>query len=92
MAEHTFRPPYFHRNAMSELMGLVRGTYDAKAQGFVPGGISLHNAMLPHGPDAESFERASSEALVPVKIADTLAFMWESRYVFRPTTETVIIR
>ena len=59
VAEHTFRPPWFHRNAMSELMGLVHGSYDAKAEGFLPGGISLHNGMLPHGPDLQSYERAS---------------------------------
>ena len=31
-------------------MGLVYGVYDAKPEGFVPGGMSLHNQMLPHGP------------------------------------------
>lgn len=85
VAEHSFRPPWFHRNAMSELMGLVRGVYDAKADGFLPGGISIHNCMQPHGPDAATFERASNAALTPHKVEDTLAFMWESRYVFRPT-------
>lgn len=85
VAEHTFRPPWFHRNAMSELMGLVRGTYDAKAEGFVPGGISLHNAGSAHGPDVATFERASSAALEPLKLEDGLAFMWESRYVLCPT-------
>jgi homogentisate 1,2-dioxygenase len=85
VAEHTFRPPWFHRNVMSELMGLVRGVYDAKAEGFVPGGISIHNSMSAHGPDAASFRKASTAELKPHKIADTLAFMWESRYVFRPT-------
>lgn len=85
VAEHTFRPPWFHRNAMSEIMGLVHGVYDAKAEGFVPGGLSLHNATLPHGPDLATFERASNETLGPVKLDGTLAFMWESRYVFRPT-------
>ena len=85
VAEHTFRPPWFHRNAMSELMGLVRGTYDAKAEGFAPGGISLHNCMTGHGPDVATFEQASTAQLVPVKLDDTLAFMWESRYVLRPT-------
>jgi homogentisate 1,2-dioxygenase len=85
VAEDTFRPPWFHRNVMSELMGLVHGVYDAKAEGFMPGGISIHNCMTAHGPDAATFERASSGKLEPHKIDNTLAFMWESRYVFRPT-------
>ncbi|CAM2188023.1 Homogentisate 1,2-dioxygenase [Paraburkholderia sacchari] len=85
VAENTFRPPWFHRNVMSELMGLVHGVYDAKAEGFVPGGVSLHNCMLPHGPDASTFERASHAELAPHKLEDTLAFMFESRHVFRPT-------
>jgi homogentisate 1,2-dioxygenase len=86
VAEDTFRPPWFHRNVMSELMGLVHGVYDAKAEGFLPGGISLHNCMSAHGPDAATFERASSAKLAPQKLADTLAFMFESRYVIHPTT------
>ncbi len=85
VAEETFRPPWFHRNVMSELMGLVRGVYDGKAEGFLPGGVSLHNQMSAHGPDRETHEKASQAELRPHKIADTLAFMWESRYVFRPT-------
>ena len=85
VAEHTFRPPWFHRNVMSELMGLVRGVYDAKAEGFLPGGISIHNCMSAHGPDLATFEKASAADLKPHRIEDTLAFMWESRYVFRPT-------
>jgi len=85
VAEHTFRPPWFHRNVMSEFMGLVHGAYDAKAEGFVPGGISIHNCMSAHGPDQATFERASAAQLKPHKIDNTLAFMWESRYVFRPT-------
>ncbi|MDN4572279.1 homogentisate 1,2-dioxygenase [Pandoraea cepalis] len=85
VAEDTFRPPWFHRNLMSELMGLVKGVYDAKAEGFVPGGISLHNCMLPHGPDAATFEHASNAELAPHRLSDTLAFMFESRHVFRPT-------
>ena len=85
VAEDTFRPPWFHRNVMSELMGLVRGAYDGKAEGFVPGGISLHNCMQPHGPDAATYDKASNAALAPHKIDHTLAFMWESRWVFRPT-------
>ena len=85
VAEHTFRPPWFHRNVMSELMGLVHGVYDAKAEGFLPGGVSIHNCLQGHGPDIATFERASTAELKPHKIEDTLAFMWESKYVFRPT-------
>ncbi|MGH6884972.1 MAG: homogentisate 1,2-dioxygenase [Geminicoccales bacterium] len=85
VAEHTFRPPWFHRNVMSELMGLVHGAYDAKAGGFLPGGVSIHNCMSAHGPDLASYDKASRAELKPHKIDDTLAFMWESRYVFRPT-------
>jgi len=85
VAEDTFRPPWFHRNVMSELMGLVHGVYDAKAEGFAPGGISIHNCMSAHGPDAATYKKATQMKLEPQKIADTLAFMWESRYVFRPT-------
>jgi homogentisate 1,2-dioxygenase len=85
VAEDTFRPPWFHRNVMSELMGLVHGAYDAKAEGFLPGGVSIHNCMSAHGPDAISFEKAVQAELKPHKIVNTLAFMWESRYVFRPT-------
>jgi homogentisate 1,2-dioxygenase len=89
VAEDTFRPPWFHRNVMSELMGLVRGVYDAKAEGFVPGGISLHNCMLPHGPDAATFDKASNAELAPHRLSDTLAFMFESRHVFRPTAQAL---
>lgn len=85
VAEDTFRPPWFHRNVMSEFMGLVLGQYDAKPGGFKPGGASLHNVMVPHGPDADAFELASGAALQPVKLADTLAFMFESRCRLRPT-------
>jgi homogentisate 1,2-dioxygenase len=85
VAEHTFRPPFFHRNVMSEIMGLVKGAYDAKAEGFVPGGMSLHNALSAHGPDRASFEKAVAAELKPHKIADTLAFMFETRLVVRPT-------
>jgi homogentisate 1,2-dioxygenase len=86
VAEHTFRPPYFHRNFMNEYMGLIYGEYDAKAEGFSPGGGSLHNCMSGHGPDADTFERASSAELAPQKLDKTLAFMFESRFVLRPTT------
>lgn len=89
VAEDTFRPPWFHRNVMSELMGLVQGVYDAKAEGFVPGGVSLHNCMLAHGPDAATFEKASHADLAPHKVKDTLAFMFESRHVFRPTAQAL---
>jgi homogentisate 1,2-dioxygenase len=80
VAENTFRPPWYHRNVMSEFMGLVYGVYDAKPEGFLPGGMSLHNMMLPHGPDAAAFEHASTAELQPVKITNTLAFMFESRF------------
>ena len=85
VAEHTFRPPWFHRNFMNEFMGLIRGQYDAKAEGFVPGGASLHNCMSGHGPDAATYEKASSAELKPQYLADTLAFMFETRFVCRPT-------
>ncbi|HEX6266580.1 MAG TPA: homogentisate 1,2-dioxygenase [Burkholderiales bacterium] len=85
VAENTFRPPWFHRNAMSELMGLVHGVYDAKAEGFLPGGVSIHNCMSAHGPDVATFQKASESPSKPQKVENTLAFMWESRYVFRPT-------
>ena len=75
VAEHSFRPPWYHMNIMSEFMGLIFGQYEAKPEGFLPGGISLHNCMLPHGADAEAFEHASNAALEPVKLANTLAFM-----------------
>ena len=85
VAEHTFRPPWFHRNLMNEFMGLVFGAYDAKAEGFVPGGASLHNCMAGHGPDAETFERATAAELKPQYLANTLAFMFETQLVVRPT-------
>jgi homogentisate 1,2-dioxygenase len=84
--EHTFRPPWYHRNIASEFMGLIYGRYDAKAEGFVPGGASLHNCMTGHGPDAETFERASKRELsAPDRITDTMAFMFETRLPIRPT-------
>jgi homogentisate 1,2-dioxygenase len=85
VAEHTFRPPWFHRNMMNEFMGLIYGEYDAKAEGFLPGGASLHNCMSGHGPDAETFERATAAELKPRKVDDTLAFMFETRLAVRPT-------
>jgi homogentisate 1,2-dioxygenase len=80
VAENTFRPPWYHRNIMSEFMGLIQGRYDAKEKGFVPGGMSLHNMMLPHGPDADGFAKASNSVLNPVKLEDTMAFMFETRF------------
>ncbi len=85
VAEHTFRPPWFHRNAMNEFMGLVTGAYDAKAEGFSPGGASLHNCMSGHGPDSEAFEKATAAELKPQKLDNTLAFMFETGMVIHPT-------
>src|SRR5207237_8750900 len=76
VAENTFRPPWYHRNLMSEFMGLIYGVYDAKPEGFVPGGMSLHNMMLPHGPDSDAFAHASRVELKPVKLEQTMAFMF----------------
>jgi homogentisate 1,2-dioxygenase len=88
--QDTFRPPWFHRNVASEFMGLVHGAYDAKAEGFLPGGCSLHNCMSGHGPDAATFEKASNADLgQPDIIRDTLAFMFESRQVIRPTAQAL---
>jgi homogentisate 1,2-dioxygenase len=84
--EHTFRPPWFHRNIASEFMGLIHGVYDAKAEGFLPGGASLHNCMSGHGPDAETFEKASkADVTKGQRVSDTMAFMFETRAVIRPT-------
>ena len=80
VAENTFRPPWYHKNVMSELMGNIHGVYDAKPQGFVPGGISLHNMMLPHGPDKAAFEAASSADLQPQRLSNTMSFMFETRF------------
>jgi homogentisate 1,2-dioxygenase len=85
VAERTFRPPWFHRNVMSELMGLVHGAYESKAEGFLPGGVSIHNCLQPHGPDLPTYDKGSNADLKPHRIESSLAFMWESRYVFRPT-------
>jgi len=86
----TFRPPWFHRNIASEFMGLVHGVYDAKAEGFVPGGASLHNSMTGHGPDAETFEKASNADTTKADvIRDTMAFMFETRAVWRPTPQAL---
>jgi homogentisate 1,2-dioxygenase len=85
VAEDTFRPPWFHRNVMSEAMGLIHGAYDAKAEGFAAGGLSLHNMMSGHGPDLDSWRAASEAELKPVKIEGTMAFMVESCWPYRPT-------
>lgn len=85
VAEDTFRPPWYHRNIMSEYMGVVYGRYDAKEEGFVPGGGSLHNCMSAHGPDRDAFDKATNVALQPVQIKDTMVFMFESRYAYAPT-------
>ena len=90
VAQGTFRPPWFHRNIASEFMGLVHGAYDAKAEGFVPGGASLHNSMSGHGPDAATFEKASKADLSRADvITDTMAFMFETRAVLRPTRQAL---
>ncbi|NUO72155.1 MAG: homogentisate 1,2-dioxygenase, partial [Frateuria sp.] len=90
VAQHTFRPPWFHRNVASEFMGLIAGVYDAKAEGFVPGGASLHNCMSGHGPDAATFEKASAADLSrPDVIGGTMAFMFETRRVIRPTRQAL---
>ena len=92
VAEDTFRPPWFHRNVMSEFMGLIHGVYDAKeGGGFTPGGASLHNQMNAHGPDAVSTRAAIESELAPFKIDGTLAFMFESRWVIRPTAHAMAI-
>lgn len=78
--ENTFRPPWYHKNVMSEMMGNIYGQYDAKPQGFLPGGLSLHNMMLPHGPDREAFEGASNAELKPEKLKNTMSFMFETRF------------
>ncbi len=80
VAENTFRPPWYHKNIMSELMGNIHGIYDAKPEGFVPGGMSLHNMMLPHGPDRDAFEAASNSNLGPGKLENTMSFMFETRF------------
>jgi homogentisate 1,2-dioxygenase len=89
VGENTFRPPWFHRNIMSEYMGLVTGEYDAKAEGFVPGGASLHNTYASHGPDAGTYARASTADLKPQKLEGTLAFMFESRWTILPTRQAM---
>jgi homogentisate 1,2-dioxygenase len=89
VGENTFRPPWFHRNIMSEYMGLVTGEYDAKAEGFVPGGGSLHNTYTSHGPDADTYAKASTAELKPQKLEGTLAFMFESRWTILPARQAM---
>ena len=90
--ENTFRPPWFHRNIASECMGLIHGQYDAKAGGFQPGGASLHNCMTGHGPDAATFERASTRDLSqPDYLRDTMTFMFETRWAIRPTAQALAL-
>lgn len=86
VGEHTFRPPYFHRNYMNELMGLIRGEYDAKKEGFLKGGVSIHNCMTPHGPDYPSYEKATSKELKP-EFIDSLAFMFETNQLWQITEQ-----
>jgi homogentisate 1,2-dioxygenase len=89
--QNTFRPPWFHRNVASEFMGLIHGVYDAKSAGFVPGGSSLHNCMSGHGPDAATFDKASTaDTSQPALVKDTMAFMFESRYVFEPARSALL--
>ncbi len=85
VGEHTFRPPWYHMNIMSEFMGILYGVYDAKEEGFEPGGMSLHNMYFPHGPDHDAWMKATTSDLVPEKLADTMAFMFETRYPLIPT-------
>ena len=89
VAEHTFRPPCFHRNVMNEFMGLIAGAYEAKAAGFLPGGASLHNCMSAHGPDVASWRQAGEAELGPQKVEGFMAFMFETRQVLRPTAHAL---
>lgn len=91
VAEHTFRPPWFHRNVMSEFMGLLYGKYDAKEHGFEPGGVSLHNSMSAHGPEYSAYRKGTDTELVPTKLANSLAFMFESRYAHQPTAQALAL-
>ncbi|MGI4937670.1 MAG: homogentisate 1,2-dioxygenase domain-containing protein, partial [Janthinobacterium lividum] len=92
VAENTFRPPWFHRNVASEFMGLIHGQYDAKASGFQPGGASLHNCMSGHGPDASTYEKASTaDTRAPHKLDDTMAFMFETRNLLCPSAQALAL-
>lgn len=85
VGEHTFRPPYYHKNIMSEFMGILYGVYDAKEEGFAPGGMSLHNMYFPHGPDHDAWIKATTSDLAPERLTDTMSFMFETRYPLIPT-------
>lgn len=90
VGEHTFRPPYFHRNAMTEFMGLIIGDYEAKQDGgFLPGGASLHSLMTPHGPDSATFKAATQnpdQPQLPRKVAEgTMVFMFETSFILSVT-------
>jgi homogentisate 1,2-dioxygenase len=85
VGEHTFRPPYYHKNIMSEFMGILYGVYDAKEEGFAPGGMSLHNMYFPHGPDHDAWIKATTSDLEPERLSDTMSFMFETRYPLIPT-------
>ncbi len=85
VGEHTFRPPYYHKNIMSEFMGILYGVYDAKEEGFAPGGMSLHNMYFPHGPDHDAWIKATTSDLEPHRLSDTMSFMFETRYPLIPT-------
>ncbi len=89
VAEHTFRPPYFHRNCMNELMGLIFGKYESRPEGFLPGGLTLHNSFAPHGADLKTYEKYINEELKPEKLEQTLAFMFESSLVYQPTKQAL---
>ncbi|NNC75863.1 MAG: homogentisate 1,2-dioxygenase, partial [Acidimicrobiia bacterium] len=85
VGEHTFRPPWYHSNIMSEFMGILYGVYDAKEEGFEPGGMSLHNMYFAHGPDHDAWMKATTSDLAPEKLSDTMSFMFETRYPLIPT-------
>jgi homogentisate 1,2-dioxygenase len=88
----TFRPPWLHRNVASEFMGLITGKYDAKSEGFLPGGSSLHNCLAGHGPDAATFEKASqADTRTPEYIDATITFMFEARAVICPTAHALAL-
>lgn len=89
VGEHTFRPPYYHRNIMSEFMGLIYGQYDAKPEGFRPGGATLHNSFSAHGPDSDAFDRATQAELKPHKLTGTMAFMFETKFQYHPTKQAL---
>ncbi len=92
VTENTFRPPWYHRNVMSELMGLVQGSYDAKSgDAFKTGSVSIHNQMSPHGPDADSLSKGLTENTLntQTRYENTLAFMWESNKAWVPTAEAL---